>query len=222
MPRRKKLAKRLASNPKLNPKRMLAMKIRLGEGFVREGLLPLDQLTDEELDKTFSEAVWNFLKLDDFDTALTFDHTPRLLNAAVAAENEHDLELCSLFYMLWIEHRVNMIARVMLRRRSVPDDQAVTIIRKLSVREKLTALWRVLGLNDVDPEVIRIATVIEEFRNAFVHFKWPSFPDLRVEDRTWLAINEVKRVVHALWDYEEIYIYYGQRERIAESAARLK
>jgi len=198
------------------------MKIRLGEGFVREGLLPLDQLSDEELDARLSEALRKFLKADDFDTALTFDRTPKLLNAAVAAENDHDLELCSLFYMLWIEHRVNMIARVMLRRRAVPDEDAVTIIRKLSTREKMTALWRVLGLHAADPEVVRIVTVIEEFRNAFVHFKWPSFPDLRVEDRTWQAINELKRVVHALWDYEEIYVYYGQRERIAAAAARVK
>jgi hypothetical protein len=115
-----------------------------------------------------------------------------------------------------------MIARVMLRRHSVPDDEAVMIIRKLTIREKLTALWRVLGLHSADPEVIRIASVIEEFRNAFVHFKWPSFPDLATEDRTWQAINEVKRVVHALWDYEEIYVYYGQRERIAAAAARMK
>jgi len=206
----------------LDPEAMLAMKIRLGEGFVREGLLPLDQLTDEELDAKFSEAIWKFLKADDFDTALTFDHTPKLLNAAVAAENEHDLELSSLFYMLWIEHRVNMIARVMLRRRGVTDDEAVTIIRKLTIREKMTALWRVLGLKPVDPEVIGIATIIEEFRNAFVHFKWPSFPDLRVEDKTWRAINDVKRVVHTLWDYEEVYVYYGQRERIVASAARMK
>ena len=198
------------------------MKIRLGEGFVREGLLPLDQLNDEELDARLSEALRKFLKADVFDTALTFDHTPKLLNAAVAAENDHDLELCSLFYMLWIEHRVNMIARVMLRRRAMPDEDAVTIIRKLSTREKMTALWRVLGLHAADPEVVRIVTVIEEFRNAFVHFKWPSFPDLRVEDRTWQAINELKRVVHALWDYEEIYVYYGQRERIAAAAARVK
>jgi len=124
--------------------------------------------------------------------------------------------------MLWIEHRVNMIARVMLRRRAVPDEDAVTIIRKLSTREKMTALWRVLGLHAADPEVVRIVTVLEEFRNAFVHFKWPSFRDLRVEDRTWQAINELKRVVHALWDYEEIYVYYGQRERIAAAAARVK
>jgi hypothetical protein len=87
----------------LDPEAMLAMKIRLGEGFVREGVLPLDRLTDDELDEKFSDAMWQFLRADDFDTALTFDHTPKLLNAAVAAENEHDLELCSLFYMLWIE-----------------------------------------------------------------------------------------------------------------------
>src|SRR5436190_636051 len=102
------------------------------------------------------------------------------------------------------------------------DDDAVIIIRKLAIREKLTALWRVLGLQPINPEVIRIATVIEEFRNAFVHFKWPSFPDLSVEDKTWRAINQVKSVVHTLWDYEERYVYYGQRGRIATSAARIK
>ena len=198
------------------------MKVRLGEGFVREGLLPLDQLSDEQLDAEFSDAIWKFLKAEEFDAALTFDHTPKLLNAAVAAEDDHDLELCSLFYMLWIEHRVNLIARVMLRRHGVPDDDAVIIIRKLAIREKLTALWRVLGLQPINPEVIRIATVIEEFRNAFVHFKWPSFPDLSVEDKTWRAINQVKSVVHTLWDYEERYVYYGQRGRIATSAARIK
>jgi hypothetical protein len=176
----------------------------------------------KRLDARFSEAIWKFFKAEDFDIALTFDHTPKLLNAAVAAENDHDLELCSLFYMLWIEHRVNLIARVMLRRRAVPDEDAVTIIRKLSTREKMTALWRVLGLHTTAPEVVRTVTAIEEFRNAFVHFKWPSFPDLRGEDRTWRAINDVKRVVHALWDYEEIYVYYGQRERIAAAAARIK
>ena len=40
------------------------MKIRLGEGFVREGLLPLDELSDEELDARFSEALRKFLKAD--------------------------------------------------------------------------------------------------------------------------------------------------------------
>jgi hypothetical protein len=34
---------------RLDPEAMLAMTIRLGEGFVREGLLPLDQLSDEEV-----------------------------------------------------------------------------------------------------------------------------------------------------------------------------
>jgi hypothetical protein len=206
----------------LTPEALLAMKIRLGEGFVREGLLRLDELSDEDLDAKFSEMIWKFLKFDDFDTALTFDHTPKLLSAAVTAENDHDLELCSLFYMLWVEHRVNMIARVLLRRRGVPDDEAILLTRKLTIREKLTALWRILGLLPVDGDVVRIASTIEEFRNAFVHFKWPSFPDSRVEDKTWQAVNDVKRVVHMLRDYEEEYVYYGQRERIGQSAARLK
>ena len=47
---------------KLSPEAFLAMKVRLGEGFVREGLLALDELSDEQLDAKFAEVLWEFLK----------------------------------------------------------------------------------------------------------------------------------------------------------------
>jgi hypothetical protein len=67
---------------------------------------------------------------------------------------------------------------------------------------------------------LKVLTTIEEFRNSFVHFKWPSFPDFAAEDKAWRAINRVQEVIDALLAYEEQHVYYGQRERVAASAAR--
>ena len=206
---------------KVDPKQVLRITIRMGEGLVREGRLPLPELTDEQLDERFKEGIRRTLRDDKVDVALTFDHTNKLLHQAASYEVEHDAEASSLFYMLWVEHRANLIARAMMRRIDMPDDESIFIIRKFSVREKVTILWRLLRLQPFPPEALKVLTTIEEFRNSFVHFKWQSFPDFAAEDKAWQAINRVQEVVDALLAYEEEHVYYGQRERIAASAARI-
>ena len=196
---------------------------RLAEGFVREGLLDLPNLTDEQLDKAFADLVSRFLREDEFGTALTFDnHTHKLLTLAKSSENEHELELCCLFYMLWIEHKINLILRVILRRKAICENDGISIVRKLGIRDKLSWKWQLLGLEPLPEAILADISIIEEFRNGFVHYKWQSFVSFQNEDRTWQAINRVDDIIATLRQFEEKHIFYGQRHRLAECARRLK
>lgn len=208
----------------VTPEMVRAATLGLVEGFVREGLLVLPMLTDDELDKEFNTILRRFLTGDDgFDYALTFDHhTDKLLSLAKSVEAQHDLELSCLFYMLWIEHRVNLILRVLLRRKSTPEKDAINTIRKLSVREKLTWFWKLMGLEALPDAIIADATMIEEFRNGFVHYKWQAFDTWEKEDHTWQAVNRVGDIIAALQAIEERHVYYGQRQRLAAAADRAK
>jgi hypothetical protein len=186
-------------------------------------LLRLPDLTDDQLDEALGKLIIRFLRDDGVDKALTHEgHTHKLLALAKSSEHDRELELCCLFYMLWIEHRINLILRVILRRKNRSDKDAIAIIQKLSVREKLTRQWQLLGLESIPEAILADISIIGEFRNGFVHYKWQSFVSFENEDRTWQAIYRVDAIIAALRNIEEACVFYGQRHRFSESAARLK
>jgi hypothetical protein len=200
--------------------------LSLAEGFVREGLIVLPELSDAQLVEQIEKLTKRFLRPDDdaesFEYALTFDHTDKLLSTAKAFEDQDEWEFCSLFYMLWIEHQINLILRVTLRRRGVAEDEAIAMVRRLSIRDKLSGIWKLLGLEAVSEELIKVINCIEECRNGFVHFKWQHFDRLEQEDKVWNAVNQIEKVISALKLIEEKHVFYGERKRLAESCWRLK
>src|SRR5437899_9209123 len=117
--------------PGVTPEMVMAATLLLAEGSVREGLIVPPNLTDDELEKELRTHMLNFARAENFECALTFGHTKKLLGAAREQEQKHELELCSLFYMLWIEHEINLILRVMLRRRKTNENDSIAIVRRL-------------------------------------------------------------------------------------------
>lgn len=208
--------------PPVTPEMVKIATLILCEGCVREGLIVLPDLTDEQVEEELRKHMVNFCRSENFESALTFDHTEKLLDSAKEQRDQHELELACLFYMLWIEHQINLILRIMMRRRKTNEGDAVAAVRRLSIRDKLSWFWKMLDLEPLREEVVADTFIIEEFRNGFVHFKWQSYSGFEHEERAWRAVSRMDDIVESLKAIEERYVFYGQRQRLKDIVGRLK
>jgi hypothetical protein len=191
----------------------------LAEGFVREGFLDLPGLSDASLPDEIRKLVKTKFIHGDETLSLSFDHTDELLKKAKEHFDDKQLDLTCLFYMLVIEHRVNHVLRSVFRRRKVPEAEALQIVRKLSVREKATWLFKMLGIPPMPEDLSARMTVIEEYRNSYVHFKWVA--RYGHEDETWIAVIGVKDILDWITKVENEHVFFGQRGRLALACKRL-
>jgi hypothetical protein len=100
------------------------------------------------------------------------DYTPAILKHARSFVRSKRPELACVLYAIWFEHRINEILAQAAGRRGIKDEDITQMIRRARFRDKVTQLWRSLGLrNFAQAHTKRILDLMER-RNEFVHYKW--------------------------------------------------
>ena len=209
----------MEASPELMQRLELVGTHLLAEGFVWEGFLNPKHFSDEQLGLEIQKLIVSkFLKGEE-TLGLTFNHTNKLVKDAKRNFKKRDLDMTVLLYMLVIEHRVNRILRCFFRRQGTDDAHALQIVRKLSVREKSSWLFKMLGLPPMPKDLSSCLNTIEEYRNSFVHFKWVA--RYEKEDDAWTAILEVRAILKWIDKIENKEIFFGHRKRIARICVEL-
>src|SRR5215472_16797378 len=145
--------------------------------------------------KSTGEIVEEYLgKIDDIirgEHGLNYigDHTETLLDRAQAeAEAEH-YNLAITFYAIWIEHFINGVLIRALERAGHDRKVGSQLIRELRLATKATALWAIAGLPAIPDTCLKLLDKIVEFRNAFIHYKWPSH-DEPLDERQTMQLKD--------------------------------
>lgn len=131
-------------------------------------------------------------------------------------ESEHDFAL--VFYAMWHEHTVNAILRNALHPKKLESEAEINQVVRLSLPTKLGAIWTLVLGEKIDRQLASGILRVAEYRNAFVHYKWPMRDINRMGAReadTRALIEIAESAVDALttfryWDSEVAQLLLGE------------
>jgi hypothetical protein len=151
---------------------------------VETGTIQIGDRTPQEILDEFRVYIGEF-KLDIHDMNergedsihAILDHRSTLLGYANREASDGRSDVAVVFYALWIEHTVNGCLIRGLERKGYGPEVINPLIRELSLRTKITALWSVAGFPPLTDENVRTIDQVAQFRNSFVHYKYPGYAE---------------------------------------------
>jgi hypothetical protein len=179
----------------------------------RDGELQLTGQSDYELRGNVIRLMQG-LASSDWQPAIQSEHQPKIINAALRFLDEDEPDLAIVMYATAVEHWLNGMLEVGLKRRGEQLDQAS---ERAPLETKLTTRWQeLLGLEF--PQVLRQSILeLARARNNFVHYKWPMHSeqdhDAHREEVTAIA-HDAPRIFAALDELEDTVVFNGERERL--------
>lgn len=103
------------------------------------------------------------------------DHRFTLLDYAKRETEAGQDEIAVTFCALWVEHTVNGCLIRGFQRKGYGQETIKPLLRELSIKTKMTALWHIAGFPPLSDEDTRLADQIAQARNSFIHYKYPSY-----------------------------------------------
>lgn len=155
------------------------------------------------------------------------DHTPTILSEARKYARIKEYQLSCLFYAVWFEHWLNVMISTAGRRKGLPQEELIQILREVQFRGKSTWLLRVLGLKPINDAHLKRMQSIIEMRNGFVHYKWKA---VEFDDISWEKDNElliellsgVEKTIVYLQRLANMQIYYGKKRSVLPKKRKTK
>jgi hypothetical protein len=157
-------------------------------------------LPDAEFARQFWMLIEHVARSEDAPLLGVVDHDESLL-AAAALHREDYPDLYVTILAIWIEHWLNKVIATATMRLGHDNDVIVELIRTAPMQAKLGgSLWKLLGLGDIDGEMVTLIRGIMEFRNSFVHYKWQprDVSDVRVERQRAALMERSDEVIEYL------------------------
>ncbi len=179
----------------------------------RDGDLVLAYRSDEDVRRSVTDLLRD-LAGSEWRMSAQLEHDSKLVRAARRFADEGEPELSIVMYATAVEHWLNGMIEVGLRRRG---EELNRTSERGSLDHKLNARWR--DLFGVEfPEDLRSAVLhLAQSRNDFVHYKWPS----RTEDEDLARRSAVRTIaqrapelLQALDELENIVVFDGERSRL--------
>lgn len=179
----------------------------------RDGELPLAEVTDIELRDSILRLMDELAEYS-WEARVQSEHRPRLVHAAQRFLDEGDAELAILVYATAVEHWVNGMLEVGLRRREQQLDPAT---ERGSLACKLSTRWPDL-LGSTFPLALREPILeLADARNEFVHYKWTSRSadehDQHSANAAAIARN-APRILADLDELEDSIVFDGARAQL--------
>lgn len=179
----------------------------------RDGDLQLTEQSDVELRDSI-RLLMRDLAEPGWQAAVQSEHQPKLIQAALRFVEEDEAELAIVMYATALEHWLNGMLEVGLKRRGEQLDQ---VSEKGTLAHKLTTRWRELFGVDVPDDLQQSIQRLARARNNFVHYKWPTHSEQehdarRAEART--IAHDAPRIFAALYELENSIVFNGERERL--------
>lgn len=186
----------------------------LRDGEIQVQGKPRDQIVSEVasyLRSALSERQMTF--------AIGTDHAVRLLPEARRFLRLQEYELSALYFATYFEHRMNWLLVQICEAKRIDTATIKQLLREASMRAKCTWVMVLLGYGAIPREKLKSLEDINEIRNAFVHFKWPTETadvhiSQRVREQTLAKLKKAESIVRYLRKFEEAHLYNGQGRQL--------
>lgn len=145
------------------------------------------------------------------------DHRTELFQRA---QDEANAEIAVTLCALWVEHTVNGSLVAALERGGYDSQEITSLIRDLTFRNKVTVLWKLVGLTPLQEEHLSLIEQIMQARNAFVHYKWRPRDDSEYESELSRLDDAVSRsqILKEAFDRADNILHWnGRQEEIIEA-----
>jgi hypothetical protein len=184
-----------------------------------KGKVQADGKTDIEILNLVKSELLRLTQNKPVNFAIVIDHTTALLVEARRSARSGEYEKAALWYSTFFEHALNRILLGLGAKSSIGDETTKRMLRESSVRAKSSWLLELLGCAPLSARCQKTISDIAEFRNAFVHYKWPIAASEQVEiDKEKEAGRRLTKTaewaVRCLRRYEERTVYDGNRSRV--------
>lgn len=179
----------------------------------REGELRLEGQPDEELRGSIVKLLSD-LAASEWNALRQSEHQPKLIRAAERFVEEDEAELAIVMYATAIEHWLNGMLEIGLRRRGERLDKAS---ERAPLETKLTTKWQELLGFDFPDELREAVLELAGARNDFVHYKWPMHSEQEHDAHqaeVEAIARDAPRLYAALSSVEDSIVFGGERERL--------
>lgn len=187
----------------------------IAENMLRDGIIDPLNKSDEEILAKMKKALAQHLG-NKSDLEYTVDHRKGILNQARMYYKNKNIFYANIFYSLFVEHWINNIIFVAVRRKKMKRDYLNEIIRNNNLKSKLTWILEFLGFDPIPKNHIDVISKLFENRNSFVHYKWKSF-EFNKKDyfdnniKMLMHIELVEKTIKYLQNYENKKIFNNKR-----------
>jgi hypothetical protein len=172
----------------------------LFRSYVEDGTIEIGTKSAVEILTEYRAVIQDFI---DTHTELRHipDHRAGLFQRAQNEAIHGDLNIAVTLCALWIEHTVNGSLVAALERSGYDSETVISLIRDMNLRNKITVLWKIVGLAPLQEEHIRLVDQITQARNAFVHYKWRPRDDAEYEGER----SRLREAVVRSYDLKEAF-----------------
>ncbi|MBM0123434.1 hypothetical protein [Pimelobacter simplex] len=179
----------------------------------RDGEIQLVNQPHEKLRQDIIRWMHDLAK-SEWQAAIQSEHQPTLIQAAMRFVDEDEVELAIVMYATAVEHWLNGMLEIGLKRRGEQLDQTT---ERGSLEHKLTTRWpELLGVEFPD-KLQHSILALARARNNFVHYKWPTHSEYQHDThltRTTVIARDAPQILAALRDLEDSIVFNGERERL--------
>lgn len=134
---------------------------------------------------------------------VVIDHTENILKYARYFNRLHLHELSCLLYATWFEHWINSIVETALVRKNISRVEIIKILREVNIRDKISWLFKILGLKSISQKQRNKIIRIMDLRNNFVHYKWVPKNIDEEENNEKKALKGIDNTVRYLHGYDK-------------------
>jgi hypothetical protein len=149
------------------------------QGAIAHGQLDPKGKSPEVLLDEFARSILRTGKPPQF--LFSIDHTATLRRVARDMHIAGQAEIAVVLLATWVEHVLNELVSAGVLRRGFSEKAAREVIRDVPLRGKLYWLLPLLGYSPLAKQRADDLMGLTEFRNQFVHYKWP-YSDLDADD----------------------------------------
>lgn len=179
----------------------------------RDGELELVGRSDDDLRDSI-RFLMRKLAASGWRAVMQSEHQPSLTRAAERFVQEDDASLAIVMYSTAVEHWLNGMIEVGLKRRGeVLDPES----EKGNLTHKLTTRWNELFSTPVPDDLMASIHTLARARNDFVHYKWPMHSETEhdAHESTSSALaHDAPRLLAALKDLEDSIVFDGARAQL--------
>ncbi|OGU73511.1 MAG: hypothetical protein A2V93_06490 [Ignavibacteria bacterium RBG_16_34_14] len=183
----------------------------LGRNLIRDGIIKTENKSKEQIKNEINDYIQKNLATTDLEVSI--DHKESLLRNAKKFCKEKDYHSSIVFYALWMEHWLNQMILIALKRKKIDEEYYKVIMRVTNSKSKYTWLWKLLDYPPLNTNHLKIIEKLFEIRGSFIHYKWVSY---KVKEAKKLIdqLKEIKSFANSIdktiiylknFEYKHIY-----------------
>lgn len=177
------------------------------EGLVLSGDIDIHRLS-------YSEAISKLKSIaDNNEISIIVDYTKSLIKEARFYFKKDQHEMACLFYSTWLEHWINNIIALILKKKKWNDKEIVEVIRNVSFQGKYTWFLKIIDLKKIDGTHLKKIIKVSELRNNFVHYKWKEY-NQQSEKELSDVLNDFEKTIKYLNQYQNELFFKNKKRTI--------